>query len=134
MQHHPDKKITILVVDDSVELLEVFRIVFEKQGYNIIAATSAKDVFACVNNNDIDILLLDVFLNGVNGRDICYRLKADEQRSFPVVLMSATPENLLDISECGADAYIEKPFDINYITEKISALVSRFPQQHALTA
>ena len=134
MKQNPEKKVTVLIIDDSVELLEVFKIVFEKQGYNIIAKTSAKDIFSFVKNNTIDILLLDVFLSGINGRDICQELKADALMDFPVVLMSASPENLIDLNECGADGFIEKPFDINYITEKISNLVNRFPRQHAMSA
>ena len=134
MKQNSEKKVTVLIIDDSTELLDVFKIVFERQGYNIITKTSAKDIFNLVRTNEIDILLLDVFLNDSNGRDICFKLKRDSLTAFPVLLMSASPENLLDLNECGADGFIEKPFDINYITEKISALVSRFPKQHAMSA
>jgi DNA-binding response OmpR family regulator len=118
-------KLTILIIDDSAELLEVFKLVFEKQGYNIITRSSSADIFTFIQNNTIDILLLDVFLNRINGRDVCKQLKADAStNNFPIVLMSASPENLQDLDECSADGYIEKPFDIKYLVKKIETLLA----------
>ncbi len=116
----------VLIIDDSSELLEVFKIIFEKQGYEIITQSSSTDIFSIVQDNKIDILLLDVFLNGINGRDICKQLKSDPLTNyFPIVLISASPENLIDLNECGADGFIEKPFDINFIVSKINSLLGQ---------
>lgn len=121
----PTSKLTILIIDDSAELLEVFKLVFEKQGYNIITRSSSADIISFIQNNKIDILLLDVFLNKINGRQVCKQLKDDPSTSyFPIVLMSASPENLLDLEECSADGYIEKPFDIKYLVKKIESLLA----------
>jgi DNA-binding response OmpR family regulator len=123
-------KLTILIIDDSAELLEVFKIVFEKQGYNIITKSSSADIIAFIQNNSIDILLLDVFLDNINGRHICKQLKSDPSTNyFPIVLMSASPENLQDLDECNADGYIEKPFDIKYVVKKIEDLLVNSKKQ-----
>lgn len=118
------KNLTIMVIDDSAELLEVFKIVFEKQGYKVIIKNSSNDIVSFVMSHKIDMLLLDVILKGIDGRDICRQLKSNPiTASFPVLLMSASPENLKEWSKCGAAACIEKPFDLSYIIDKINSLL-----------
>lgn len=105
-----------MIIDDSTELLDVFKIIFGKQGYEVIIKTSAADIFEVILNNNIDLLLLDVYLENSNGRDICLQLKSDPLTSqLPIILISGTPENLIDPKECNADGYLEKPFNIDDI-------------------
>jgi len=69
-------------------------------------------------------MIIDVILNGTNGRDICKELKSDDSTNyFPVILMSASPEYLREYNECGADGIIEKPFDIKTLFRKVEKLV-----------
>ncbi|HMI78352.1 MAG TPA: response regulator [Ferruginibacter sp.] len=60
-----------MVIDDSPELLEVFKAILERQGYEIIAKNSPRDIYAFVQNNRINILFLDVILQNINGKTIC---------------------------------------------------------------
>ena len=116
--------IRILVIDDSKDLLEVFQLIFEQQGINAITKTSALDIAAFVEAERIDLLIIDVILNGANGRQICRQLKSKSKTNyFPIVLMSASPEYLFDPHECGADDTVEKPFDIKLLMKKIKMLV-----------
>ena len=115
----------ILIIDDSQELVDVFKIIFEKQGYEIIGKTSATDIFTIASETKIDILFLDVYLNHTNGREICRKLKANPSTNyFPIILMSGTPANLIDPEECNADGFMEKPFNIENITDTINSLLN----------
>jgi DNA-binding response OmpR family regulator len=117
-------KTTILVIDDSEELLEVFKFIFEKYDWEVITRTSLGDTFLYVQNNKIDILILDVRLNDMNGRLICKKLKSHPLSNyFPIILMSASPEYLLNFEEYDADGVIEKPFDVRTIVKKIKSFL-----------
>ena len=117
-------KRSILIIDDSEELLEVFAMILEKHGYEVITKPNSTDISFFVQANTIDLLFLDVFLPGTNGRDICRELKSNPETSyFPIILMSATPENLIDFGECLADDFIEKPFDLDLLTEKLNSVL-----------
>ena len=114
----------IMIMDDSKELLEVVQLIFEKQGYNAITTTSSIDIAAFVTSQRIDLLIIDVILNGANGREICKTLKSDPRTNyFPIILMSASPEYLFGYRDCDADDFIEKPFDIRSLFGKVEKLV-----------
>ena len=114
----------IMVIDDSKELLEVVKLIFEKQGYIAVTSTSSVDIPSFVSEHKIDLLIIDVILNGANGRDICKELKLNSATNyFPIILMSASPEYLREHTECEADDYIEKPFDIKTLFKKVERLV-----------
>ena len=117
-------KASILIIDDSEELLEVLTLILERQGYAVITKNCAKDITSFVQNTHIDLLFLDVLLLGIDGRDICKELKSDPATAyFPIILMSATPKYLLDFKVCNADDFLEKPFDINFLLSKIDGVL-----------
>ena len=71
-----------------------------------------------------DLILLDVILNGENGRDICEKIRANKTKiRIPIILISANPDWLENCKECGADDILEKPFDIKNLTLKIDHLL-----------
>ncbi len=116
-------KTRILIIDDSQQLLEALKMVLETGDHEVIIKTSTEDVFDFVQHTKIDILLIDVLLEGVNGKHICKELKSNLLTSyFPIILMSATPEYMVDFKECDADGILEKPFDINFLVAKINSL------------
>ena len=119
-----ESRTTILIIDDSKELLEVLQLILEKQGYNSITQTSSIDIAGFLKSNRIDLLIIDVVLNGSNGRDICSQLKSNADTNyFPIILMSASPEYLRDHKDCEADDIIEKPFDIKGLLGKVEKLL-----------
>jgi len=125
MNHSTLAKPCILVIDDSEELLEAFKIIFEKLDYEIITKTSADEVSAFVQNSRIDILILDIIFKGkISGRRICKELKSNPLTNyFPIIIMSASPQYLIDFRECDADGFIEKPFTIEVVATKINSLL-----------
>jgi DNA-binding response OmpR family regulator len=119
-------KAKILVIDDSEELLDVFKLIIKKPDWDVIVKASADDLVSFVQQNKIDLLILDVLLKDSNGRTVCKELKSNKLTDyFPVILMSASPEYLIDFRACDADGFIEKPFDINTVLNKINYFLNQ---------
>jgi len=115
---HPKKN--ILVIDDAQDLLQVLELILGRFGYNVVIKNSPEAVFDYVQKTHIDLLLLDVRLRGVNGRYICQELKSNPKTSyFPIILMSSYPSSLINLEECTADDFIEKPFRIEFLLATI---------------
>ena len=123
-QQNIEDKRTILIIDDSKELLEVVQLILEKEGYNAITKTSSTDIADYVREIKINLLIIDVILNGANGRDVCKELKSNAGTNyFPIIIMSASPKYLRDHKSCDADDFIEKPFDMGTLFRKVEKLV-----------
>ena len=115
---------TILIVDDSTDLHQAMRFILELDGHVIKTATSKELLMEELKQYVPDIIMLDVQLNGENGREICREIKANNNTSnVPVILMSANEIVLNDYQECGATGVIDKPFSLPELTEKINSVL-----------
>ena len=111
---------TILVVDDDPDILDAVQILLESEGFKVLTSTKGIDVDAISIQQMPDLILLDVLLSGYDGRKIAKKLKMQNiTKNIPVVMMSAHPTARNDIKEYLADDFISKPFDIDYLMNKI---------------
>jgi two-component system, OmpR family, response regulator VicR len=104
----------ILVIDDDEDILEILNIVFQEEGYDVVLSNTgeAADHIHIIHP---DLILLDVRIEGSakRGNEICSEIKQrykDEQ--IPIILVSAETDLQMLANECGADHYINKPFDV----------------------
>ena len=116
----------ILVADDNPAILDALKIMLEEEGYEVETTedgTAAKNMQAPLP----DLLLLDLWMSGMDGRDICKHLKsAAATRHIPVIMVSAT-KNIEQIAkDSGADDFIAKPFQM----EHLLATVAKYSNQH----
>ena len=122
---------SILIVDDSEELLDVLNIVLKQQGHHVFAKTNPYLIRHFVQENKIDLLLLDVIFGvdgKVDGREFCKELKSDPLTNyFPIILMSVFHDNLIEFKDCGANDTIEKPFDLHELIVKINTCLHTEP-------
>lgn len=113
----------ILFLDDEPSLLEVAPLIFE--GHQVMTLGNAENIFARIESFRPNIVLLDVNIGQASGTELCSRLKADPRTSrLPVVLMTAGFIRE-DEDSCGADAIVEKPFDISRLVETVERLATR---------
>jgi DNA-binding response OmpR family regulator len=122
MEHIPEKK-KILVTDDDPGIRDIFKIIFETAGYDVQMIINGDDILN--NKFEIpDLFLLDKQLSGVDGIDICRYLKDQKATAhLPVIMISANP-NIGKLSEeAGADAYIEKPFEVKHLLEMVERYI-----------
>jgi DNA-binding response OmpR family regulator len=112
-------KCKILIADDDPGIRDIFQIVLVKAGYDIEVKGDVKDIFE--NKFKIpDLFLVDRLLSGTDGLDVCRYLKTNElTKQIPVVMVSASPEIGVVALKAGADDFIEKPFELNYLLEVI---------------
>jgi DNA-binding response OmpR family regulator len=115
----------LLIVDDSAALLEVMRNILERNGYNVRTLNNAIPIYEVINEFQPDLLILDIFLAGSDGREICREIKSNvETRNLCVLVFSASPKTLEDYKGFLADDFIEKPFDITNLVEKIKSILA----------
>ena len=110
----------LLVVDDSSELLGALKIFLEKKGYLIQTLTDHSQIFDSIKQLNPDVVLLDIYLAGEDGRDICQKIRENvNTKPICIILFSASPEALKNHKLYGADDCIEKPFNLTDLIQKI---------------
>jgi two-component system, OmpR family, alkaline phosphatase synthesis response regulator PhoP len=118
----------ILVVDDEVDIQELLKFTLEKEGYDVICVGDGNKAIQMVEAHAPDIVILDGMLPGMDGNDICYKLKNDNATSnIPIIMLSARSDETDQIIglRLGADDYIPKPFSPKVLSAKISAILRR---------
>jgi len=121
MSNKTDKP-TILVVDDQPENIDVLSNLLRGK-YRVKAATSGEKALEVVKkSNNPDLVLLDIMMPGIDGYEVCKRLKADSvTKDIPVIFVSAL-QNESDKDkafECGAVGYIEKPINPDKVLKSV---------------
>ena len=119
----------ILIADDEPDIIEILKFVLEGAGYECITAADGEEGLKLARTVSPDLIILDVMMPKMNGYKICRLLKFDSKyRDIPIIMLTArSQEKDRSIGgETGADEYITKPFDIEYVLEKVkSCLVAR---------
>lgn len=104
----------ILAVDDDKDILDVIQYILEDSGYEVHALSDGTLLFDKIRSLTPDLILLDIMLGNLDGRELCRAVKTSEEtRNIPVVMISAS-HVAGSIDQKGApDSFIAKPFDIN---------------------
>lgn len=113
----------ILIIDDDRDILELITLILEEKGFDVVASVSGNILDKVLEINP-DLILLDDWLEDLNGHELCCSLKGNpETTHMPVILISASTGLEKLSQDCFADAYIEKPFDIDGLELKINELL-----------
>ena len=119
-------KPVILVVDDHVQNIELLEAYLIPQGYEIIRAGNGKDALTIVAGNEIDLMLLDVMMPGMDGFEVIRRVRQGEKtRLLPIILVTALQEKEDRIKgiEAGCDDFISKPVDKMELLARVRSLL-----------
>ena len=117
----------ILVVDDEASITEFVSYNLRKEGYDVSVAANGDDALALAEADPFDLVVLDVMLPGMDGYEVCRRLRA--RSSVPVLFLSARDTELDKVVglEIGGDDYLGKPFGVRELTARVKALLRRAP-------
>ncbi len=119
------KKEVILIVDDNPDMLEFLSIDLG-QAYHVITESNPANTFNILKEEHIDLIISDVVMPEMDGFDLCEKIKTDlEYSHIPVILLTAknTIQSKIEGLHSGADVYVEKPFDIEYLTAQVESLL-----------
>lgn len=113
---------SIFILDDDISLLSVIEFLLPKFEYEVRTFSRSADLLNAINDCVPDIMLLDVWLSEeINGKILCRQLKQQYKYPYKILLFSASHVSLTDLQNCGADGFIEKPFEISTFRNIISA-------------
>ncbi|MEI6845515.1 MAG: response regulator [Candidatus Firestonebacteria bacterium] len=116
----------ILIIDDEMDMRKMATARLVKAGYVVIQAGNGNTGLEMVRSEKPDMVLLDLAMPGIDGEEVCRRIKADETiKHIPVMLFTASILKPISerAKEMGADDFIAKPFDSKELLEKIKRIV-----------
>ena len=117
----------IYVIDDDKDLLQVVKSLLLKKGFNVSTFMEWRIAKEAIKLLEPQLILLDVFLSGIDGLDICQKLKASPStRHIPILLFSAFPKIAeTAIHDYGADDFIAKPFEVGDLIKKVHSVLAK---------
>ena len=118
----------VLVVDDSLDVIKMIGLMLQHQGFEIIAAQSGAQALAKAQAENPDVIILDIMMPGVDGYEVCRRLRADPVTANTPILMFTAKTSVSDKVagfEAGADDYLTKPIRPSDLVSRIEAVLLR---------
>ncbi|PZD93491.1 DNA-binding response regulator [Paenibacillus sambharensis] len=115
----------ILVVDDEERIRRLLKMYLEKEGYIIEEAEDGETALRIATADEFDLILLDVMLPGMDGIEVCSRLR--QSKATPVIMLTAKGEEMNRVQgfEVGADDYVVKPFSPREVIYRVKAILRR---------
>ncbi len=121
-----EERISILVVEDDVDINGLLCKILKKQDYEVSSAYSGSEARMCINMYNYDLILLDLMLPGLTGEELIGEIR--KSKTMPIIIISAKTEisDKVKLLKLGADDYITKPFEISEVTARVEAQLRRY--------
>ena len=115
----------VLVVEDDESLSEIVGLVLTASGMDVTAVSSGSEAVELFERCDFDLLILDIMLPGLDGFEVCARVRANSR--VPIIMLTARsePGAVVRGLECGADDYVTKPFESAVLLARVRAVLRR---------
>jgi len=123
--------VTILAVDDQPANLRLLDAVLSPRGYRVVRATSGEQALELLPSSGVDLVLLDIVMPGIDGYEVCRRIRRAPETAFlPVVMITASGhQEKTRAIEAGADDFVSKPFDQSELLARVASL-ARIKRYH----
>ncbi len=124
----PSRPKTILVADDDTDIRNLLCFILENQGYKTTTARNGTEAFEKVSGSQPDLVILDVMMPGIDGIEVCKRLRQySNLRKIPIVMLTALNGEDQEIKglNSGADDYLSKPIAPRRLLSRVNALLRR---------
>ncbi len=120
-------KADILVVDDDLKITQLLKRVLVLEGYTVRTASSGEEALAEAQVKDPDLVILDILMPGIDGIEVCRRLRASPAADVPILMLTAKDDvaDRVHGLDSGADDYVVKPFEIDELLARVRALLRR---------
>ncbi|HHM23529.1 MAG TPA: response regulator, partial [Bacteroidetes bacterium] len=128
-EYSPDQETAkILVVEDRPEHAEYIKFLLENRGFTVLSASRERQVLQLLKQGDVDLVLLDLLLEGKSGLSICQRIRNEEHfDSIPILILTSRTniEDKISGFQAGADDYLTKPFKAQELLARIELLLQK---------
>lgn len=125
----------VLLVDDEPSIIQLSQMYLQREGFRTLAAADGHTALETVSRERPGLLVLDVMLPGLDGFEVCRRLRA-QGNPIPIIMLTARDEDIDKILglELGADDYLTKPFNPRELVARVKAILRRAERQAAPAA
>lgn len=119
-------KTKVLVIDDDVNICELIRLYFEKEGYEVMTVHNGIKAIDAFTHFAPNIVILDIMLPGADGWQVCREIR--KISNIPIIMLTAKGETFDKVLglELGADDYVVKPFDAKELVARVKAVLRRY--------
>ncbi|WPV02672.1 response regulator [Mucilaginibacter sp. cycad4] len=112
-----------MIADDDPGIVDAVEIILDFEGYQVSSTVNGATILD-MKTEFPDLLLLDIWMSGFDGRDICRKLKNDDTtKRIPIIMISASRDIERSAYDAGADDFLAKPFEIDELLGKIRKLL-----------
>ena len=115
----------ILIVDDDIELRELIGFALRQAGYLVIQAADGAEALHVFDREQPDLVILDINLPGINGLEVCRRIRAETTTPIMMLTVRSSEEDQVQGLDTGADDYLTKPFSPRTLLARVRALLRR---------
>jgi DNA-binding response OmpR family regulator len=116
--------VKILVADDEQEIRDLLDNFLKDQGYEVILASDGEQALQLAEMENPQAIILDVRMPGLDGLQVCKRLKAKEEtKLIPVIFITGFEDNKLKALDMGADDFVNKPFDMVELSIRVKSVL-----------
>jgi DNA-binding response OmpR family regulator len=115
----------VLVVDDEPRYLDVIQFNLEAEGYRVTCAPTGEEALAAFRRQDPDLVVLDLMLPGLDGFEVCRRIREVSTRPILILTAKGANEDKVKGLRLGADDYVTKPFSADELLARVEAVLRR---------
>ena len=114
----------VLVADDERQIRDLLSEFLTSEGYEVLLASDGEDATGLAEREYPDVILLDVKMPGIDGIEVCKRLKAEPKTQFiPVIMITGYVDNKMAAIEAGADDFVNKPIDLVELAVRLKSIL-----------
>lgn len=115
----------ILIIEDEAEIMELLTVIFEANGFEVFGFDNGNTALSSIDLNDIAIAVLDIMLPGMDGFEICQKIRAAS--TMPIIMLTAriSDSDKINGLNIGADDYVTKPFNPQEVLARVKAQLRR---------
>lgn len=119
---------TVLIVDDEKDIRDLLAYNLSKEGFAVLTAADGNEALSLMDQHTVSIVILDIMMPGLDGFEVCRRIRANEQwKALPVIFLTARSAEVDQIVglELGADDYIQKPVSPRVLVARVKSILRR---------
>jgi len=114
----------VLVVDDERQIRDLLGEFLEREGYEVLLSSAGEEAIELAERKIPHAILLDVKMPGIDGIEVCKRLKAEPKTQFiPVIMITGYVDNKMVAIESGADDFVNKPIDLVELAVRVKSIL-----------